>query len=251
MPLKVYLKESLKDEMKNKVIFAKFEDHPLQSGFREIFRGSSFIFKYGKATPGEEAETPTGQTMEIWFLGGTGAHGELTVAGDAAEITPPPVVVTLEAESEEQNISALSDDELQELAVNASDAGMRSTALRNLGNRVESLDNVEAFVTALEDEEKDVRWTALTRILSVDQEVPADVYRQVIRTDPSPFMRKQALAVYVFKKRADATGVLHEVQASNDPMMSAYAEELLTWLEKQAQERRTPKHKTNPAAETQ
>ena len=236
MPLKVYVKDTAQEELSGEVIFARFEDQPLQTGLRYLFGDLDFLFKYGSgpSEPGEDA--PAQEAMEIWFYGGTGAYREFAADGEPSTIDPPSILASLEAGREQINLSELSEEELRDLARNASSEELRALTLIELGNRVENPDNVDAFVASLEDDEsKDVRWRALTQILGVRNDVPEHVYRRVINEDPSPFLRKQALAVLVFKRRHEALGVLAEVRDGRDETMSAYAQELLDWLAQQEQ----------------
>jgi len=86
------------------------------------------------------------------------------------------------------------------------------------------------FIAGLNDENLQVRWMALGQIFSTTEEVPIEVYRDVIISDPDPTVRRQALALLVHKKGGDAKNVLEEVKFGQDQEMSAYAEQLLTDL---------------------
>lgn len=234
MPLKVYMRESAQKEIDGRRIFARFEGRRLQAGLREIFEGLDFILKDARRTSQDGDVDAAGGSLEIWFYRGTGAYAELAGATEPAKIDPPSILAGLGPERERLDLPELTEEELRDLAKNASSDDLRALSLIELGNRVENPDNVNAFVEALEaDESKTVRWRALTQILGVRQDLSDDVYRRAIREDPDPFLRKQALAVAVFRLRHDAEGLLAEVRAGRDEKLSAYAEELLEWLAQQ------------------
>lgn len=233
LPIKVYIKDSIREEISQKAVFGRFEDLPVQSALREIFSNRNFVLKRAGPAPAEGQDSAEVRPIEIWFYGGTGAYSQLLAGTAPAKIDPPAVLARLGPEEDGADLAAMSDAELRDLARSASSETLRAHALIELGNRVESPDNVDSFVQGLEDDSKTVRWRALTQILGARQALSDEVYRRVIDEDPDPFLRKQALAVLVFKKRHAAEGLLSELKAGDDQRLSTYAQELLDWLAQQ------------------
>lgn len=233
LPIKVYMKASIKEETGDKAISRKFEDLPLQNALRDLFRTRNFVVKRARPSPSVNSEAAEIRPIEIWFLGGTGAYSELASNGSPSNIDPPAFLASLGSGEDAAGLSSMSEADLRNLARDASSETLRGHALIELGNRVENPENVEAFVSSLEDDSKKVRWRALSQILGVQQDLDDTVYRRVIDEDPDPFLRKQALAMLVFKKRHGAEGTLAELRSSEDEKMRAYAQELTAWLAKQ------------------
>ena len=236
LPVTLYLKDSLKDQIGQQNIYERFEDYPLQSGLRAILGETNHLLKFALAGDADSDATKQ-RPIEIWVLGGSGSYSELTGAIDR-DVEPPPFLDRLALSDGPADLSALSEDELRDVAVNASDENARINALLSLGDKKENPKSVETFESSLlNDESPHVRWRALTRILSAYQEVSEGTYRSVINEDPDPFIRRQALAVYVFKRRHAAEKLLTDVRASHfDKKMSAYADDLIDWLAKQPKE---------------
>ncbi|MCP4191080.1 MAG: HEAT repeat domain-containing protein [Planctomycetaceae bacterium] len=234
MPLKVYLRKSLAEELQNEKISARFTDEPVQNALRDLFRKRNFLFKFSSSEAGAAAAKGP-REMEVWFVGGSGSYANLTAAESAA-VNPPSVISKLNEADDTSGevLLELTDEELGALTANASKSKTRRRALMILGDRVENPDIVNNFVSALEDEDTGVREMALNQILTARQLVDSDVYRRVLNSDSDPRRRKQALGILVFKNREAARGVLHEVRAGNDPGLGAYAVELLNWLDQQA-----------------
>lgn len=235
LPLKVYLRVSIREKIDQQNVNRKFERRPVQDAFRDIFRNQNYLLNYPrKSAAGDDASAEP--SIEIWLLGGSGAYSELLAeARDATEIEPPSILSTLEAAAEtgEDYLQEASEEDLRLLARNASDVRTRYNAMLHLGDRVESPEDVAVFVGALEDEVPEVRWMALTQILMAREDVPPDVYRNIYVSDPDPNMKKQALAVFAFKDREAAKPFLEEVRVGGNAEMSAHAEQLLDKLNKQ------------------
>lgn len=236
LPIKVYTKESIKAEMSETTVFSKFEDLPLHSGLRDLFRARNFVLKDTRSSSSDGGESGGGsageQPIEIWFYDGTGGYSELAADGEAGAVDPPGLLAGLGGE-DGAGLADLSEQDLRDLARDASSEAVRGHALIELGNRVENPENVDAFVSSLEDDSNKVRWRALSQILGVQQDLDDDVFRRVIDQDPDPFLRKQALAMLVFKKRHGAEGILAELRGSQDQRISDYAQELTEWLAQQ------------------
>jgi HEAT repeats len=225
VPMRIYVRDSVKKETDEQIVSANFEGLTLQSGLKALLGGRSFALS-AEAMPAEDklAVARDGSMMELWLLGGNGGYSEFLSVPDPRSTESS---LTEPDESAVEDLAEAPDEELRDMAVEAPDSGTRYKAMIYLGDRAPSSDNAEAFIAGLSDEDPQVRWMALGQIFSMAEDVPLDVLREVIVSDPDPTIRRQALAVLVHKKAGDARDVLQEVRAGRDPEMRAYAEQLL------------------------
>ena len=226
----VPLRITVRGEAPDVSVWADMSGIEIEEGVRRLLRGSSYLLVHGE---GPEAERGTPRLIEIVVLGHQSREGRRET-----EPAPPPgavvsrprrdtVVARARNAADERRAPLLDDDALGDIARHDPDAGRRLAALESLGRPGMSERSAEVFEAALEDFEASVRLRALEvlRDLGTAPRIPAMSW--VLRTDPSPAVRRMAAVVLAAVPDPARRELAHDLLADSDPDVRAHAQQLI------------------------
>lgn len=193
--LEVSLASSLAEEQ----VSLSFDGLPLEQGIARILTGKNYTLRYAP-------ESVPPRVAEIRVISG----GSGPIARIGLEVAPP------SAGSELRSPEGKSLDELARDATQAPDPKARIDALKSLG-RWEKEEKVRAAVaSALSDQDREVRGTALAFVQGGGVSIPLEALTDMALEDASPKLRLHALDELV--ERSEPGKIVEQLkQAAEDP----------------------------------
>lgn len=127
-------------------------------------------------------------------------------------------------ETEEQQ--EISEDELKHQAIFGEDPEARTTALELLSSEDEE-EAMPTIVEALKDQSPEVRGLALELLGEAEGPIPVDRIAQIVRDDPNPEQRMEAIVVLASRDEEAAQAVLQNALQDSDPEVVELAKSIL------------------------
>ncbi|MGH6629432.1 MAG: hypothetical protein ACREB3_06845, partial [Burkholderiales bacterium] len=213
-----HLEVSLASSLAEEQVSLSFDGLPLEQGIARILTGKNYTLRYAP-------EVVPPRVAEIRVISG----GSGPIARIGPEVVPP------SAGSDLSSPEGRSLDELAQDATQASDPKTRIDALKSLGRWGED-EKVQATVaSAMSDQDREVRGTALATVQGGGVSIPLEALTDMALKDASPELRLHALDELV--ERSEEPGAiveqLKQAAQDSDPDVQALAQRWLRQVEGQ------------------
>ena len=156
----------------------------------------------------------TDRDLYVWARGESSNDGEWRER--RPEVTPSEPVDTQE----------LSEEELQHQAIYGEDPEARSLALELLSSEDGEM-AIPTIVQALQDRSPEVRGLALELLGEAEGPIPVDQIAKIVRDDPNPEQRMEAIVVLASRDEEAAHAILQHALNDSDPEVVELAKSIL------------------------
>ncbi len=196
----LFLTSHVAPGLENTLVTLTVNDVPVRQGLARLLSNTNYVL--------------TDRDLYVWARGESSNGGEWR---ERRQAVPP---------SEPVEHEELSDEELQHQAIYGEDPEVRSLALEMLSSENEEK-AIPTIVQALQDRSPEVRGLALELLGEAEGPIPVDQIAKIVRDDPNPEQRMEAIVVLASRDEEAAHAILQTALNDSDPEVVELAKSIL------------------------